>query len=53
MYIKLLHIVQGTILSGHYQVRVKPPSVNEDLTLISTGWTDQDPEIKICKSEIT
>ncbi|NLM75092.1 MAG: hypothetical protein GX187_03250 [Clostridiaceae bacterium] len=43
---KIITYRSGNNIIGHYQVRVKPPSVNEDLTLISTGWTDQDPEIK-------
>lgn len=36
----------GESVIGYYQIRIKQPSVNEDLTVISTGWTHENPDIK-------
>ncbi len=36
----------GDKIIGYYKIRIKQPSVNEDLTVISTGWTCDNPDLK-------
>lgn len=37
----------GDKVIGYYQIRVIQPSLNEDLTVISTGWTADNPNLKV------
>lgn len=38
--------MRGSDLIGYYQIRLIQPNVNEDLTVISTGYTVEKPNIK-------